>query len=159
MNLTSMIDVLFLLIIFFMVGTKFIESERQIELKLPQVKPGDALTAAPEKKVINVYRDGQITLDRQNVTLEELDRPAHRGPLAQYQALGVIVRGDGAAAFERVAHVLTACKQAGIGDLAIAVEIAGTEKSHAQFVSLTADSPPCSTRSSSAGSCGSGSSC
>ena len=32
LNLTSMIDVLFLLIIFFMVGTKFVESERQIEL-------------------------------------------------------------------------------------------------------------------------------
>ena len=33
LNLTSMIDVLFLLIIFFMVGTKFIESDRQIELE------------------------------------------------------------------------------------------------------------------------------
>ena len=72
LNLTSMIDVLFLLIIFFMVGTKFVESDRQIELKLPQVKAGGALSAAPEKKVINVYQDGQITLDRKNVTLDEL---------------------------------------------------------------------------------------
>ena len=44
LNLTSMIDVLFLLIIFFMVGTKFIETERQIDLKLPQVKSDAALT-------------------------------------------------------------------------------------------------------------------
>jgi biopolymer transport protein ExbD len=130
LNLTSMIDVLFLLIIFFMVGTKFIESERQIELKLPQVKPGEALTAAPEKKVINVYRDGQITLDRHAVTLDELTAQLTTAR-SQYQALGVMVRGDGAAAFERIAHVLTACKQAGIADLAIAVEVAGTEKSNA----------------------------
>ena len=62
LNLTSMIDVLFLLIIFFMVGTKFTEMERKIGLKVPQVSNVDALTSAPEKKVVNVYRDGQITL-------------------------------------------------------------------------------------------------
>ena len=37
MNLTSMIDVLFLLIIFFMVATKFDEMERNIEIDVPQV--------------------------------------------------------------------------------------------------------------------------
>ncbi len=127
LNLTSMIDVLFLLIIFFMVGTKFIESERQIELKLPQVKSGQALTAAPEKKVINVYQDGQITLDRKNVTLDELrDRLA--AARSQYRALGVTVRGDGSAPFQRIASVLSACKQAGIADLAISVEMASTDK-------------------------------
>ena len=131
LNLTPMIDVLFLLIIFFVVGTKFIESERQIELTLPRVKPGEALAAAPEKKVINVYRDGQITFDRQNVTLDELTErlAVARG---QYRALGVLVRGDGSATFERVASVLSACKHAGIADLAIAVEMAAGEKKNAQ---------------------------
>ena len=84
LNLTSMIDVLFLLIIFFMVGTKFVETEHQLDLKLPQVKSANT-TNAPEKKVVNVYSDGHITLDRQQVTLEELtDRLAAarrmRGP-------------------------------------------------------------------------------
>ncbi len=130
-NLTSMIDVLFLLIIFFMVGTKFIETEREIQLTLPQVKPGDALTAAPEKKVINVYRAGQITLDHQTVSLEDLVQRL-AAARTQYQALGVLVRGDGAAQFERVAHVLTACKHAGIADLSIAVEIANTDNNHAR---------------------------
>ncbi|MGD9719764.1 MAG: ExbD/TolR family protein [Pirellulales bacterium] len=131
LNLTAMIDVLFLLIIFFMVGTKFIESERQIDLKLPQVRPGDALSAAPEKKVINVYRDGQITLDRKAITLEALTAQL-TSARAQYHGLGVLVRGDGASSFERVAQVLTACKHAGIADLSIAVETARTEKENAR---------------------------
>jgi biopolymer transport protein ExbD len=131
LNLTSMIDVLFLLIIFFMVGTKFVESEQQIELKLPQVQPGAALSAAPEKKVVNVYRDGEITLDRRAVTLEELtDRLS--AARSGYKALGVSVRGDGSASFERVAKVLTACKKAGIADLSISVEVAGNENSNAR---------------------------
>src|ERR1700675_3515818 len=92
LNLTSMIDVLFLLIIFFMVGTKFVEADRQIELKLPQVKCGGRLSAAPEKKVISVYQDGQITLDRKNVTLEELTARL-AAARSQYKALGVLVRG------------------------------------------------------------------
>ncbi len=131
LNLTSMIDVLFLLIIFFMVGTKFIESERQIELKLPQVKPGVALSAAPEKKIVNVYQDGQITLDRKAVSIDELTERL-TAARAQYRALGVLVRGDGAAAFQRIADVLAACKQAGVADLAISVEMAGADKNHAR---------------------------
>ncbi len=131
LNLTSMIDVLFLLIIFFVIGTKFIEAERQIELKLPQVGPNDALSAAPEKKVVNVYRDGQITLDHKNVNLDELKTQLSAAH-AQYHALGVLVRGDGTAPFERVANVLNVCKQAGIADLAISVEIADAKSTHAR---------------------------
>jgi biopolymer transport protein ExbD len=131
LNLTSMIDVLFLLIIFFVVGTKFIEAERQIELKVPRVAPNNALSAAPEKKVVNVYRDGQVTLDRNGVSLEEL-RGRLTAARAQYPALGVLVRGDGSVAFERVANVLSVCKQAGIADLAISVEIARADKQDAR---------------------------
>jgi biopolymer transport protein ExbD len=130
-NLTNMIDVLFLLIIFFMVGTKFIESDRQIELKLPQVKAGGALTAAPQRKVISVYQDGEVTLDRKSVTLDELTLRL-AAARSQYRALGVLVRGDGSASFQRIASVLGACKEAGIGDLAISVEMAGADKNHAR---------------------------
>ena len=45
-NLTSMLDVLFLLIIFFMAGTKFSEMDRKIALRVPQVSDHGALTAA-----------------------------------------------------------------------------------------------------------------
>jgi biopolymer transport protein ExbD len=127
LNLTAMVDVLFLLIIFFMVGTKFIESEHQIDLKLPQVKPGAALSAAPEKKVVNVFADGTITLDRKTVTLTELaDRLS--SARAGYKALGVLVRGDGKSSFQQIANVLAACKQAGVADLAISVEVAATPR-------------------------------
>ena len=46
LNLTAMIDVLFLLIIFFMVGTKFIESDRQIELDVPRVGKNESADRA-----------------------------------------------------------------------------------------------------------------
>jgi biopolymer transport protein ExbD len=126
MNLTSMLDVLFLLIIFFMAGTKFAEMERKIALRVPQVSDHGALTAAPEKRIVNIYQDGQITLDRQSVTLDEL-RARLSAARGQYKDLGVLVRGDATSAFQNVAQVLNACKQAGINELAISVRI-GNQK-------------------------------
>ena len=131
LNLTSMIDILFLLIIFFMVGTKFMESDRQIKLEVPQVRDGGALTAAPQKKVVNVYQDGQITLDGAGVSLEQLTKQLAVAR-SQYKGLGVLVRGDGATPFDRVAKVLNACKQAGIADLGISVHVANAEKKNAR---------------------------
>jgi len=127
MNLTSMLDVLFLLIIFFMAGTKFTEMERKIALRVPQVSDRGALTAAPEKRIVNIYQDGQITLDRQLVTLDEL-RARLSAARGQYKDLGVLVRGDATGAFQNVAQVLNACKQAGINELAISVRIANQKR-------------------------------
>jgi biopolymer transport protein ExbD len=131
LNLTSLIDVLFLLIIFFMIGTKFIESERQIELEVPKVHAPGALTAAPDRRVINVYHDGVITLDRQTVTLAELTARLTRAR-AEYPRLGVLVRGDGNTPLAQVANVLAACKQSGVAEMAIAVRSAGAEQDHAR---------------------------
>jgi biopolymer transport protein ExbD len=122
LNLTPMIDIVFLLIIFFMVGTKFTELERKIGLKVPEVTDTGALTAAPERKVVNVYQDGGVTLDRTPVSLQELtERLA--AARAQYEDLGVLVRGDAQGQFQRVAEVLNACKQAGVRELGISVRL------------------------------------
>jgi biopolymer transport protein ExbD len=124
LNLTAMIDIIFQLIIFFMVGAKFTEfDERRIALQVPAVSGTAALSAPPQKKVVNVYRDGRITLQGQSLTLDELT-----GRLAlarrEYAGLNVLVRGDAEGRFQRVAEVLSACKQAGISELAISVKLA-----------------------------------
>jgi biopolymer transport protein ExbD len=123
LNLTPMIDIVFLLIIFFMVGTKFTELEKKIQLEVPRVGTLSALSAAPEKKVINVYRDGSITMDRQTLSVDELT--AHLAEARrQYADLGVLVRGDGEGPFQNVAGVLGACREAGISEMGISVRLA-----------------------------------
>lgn len=127
LNLTPMIDIVFLLIIFFMVGTKFTELERKIGLRVPEVTDRGALTAAPERKIINVFRDGTVTLDQVPVTLEELTSQL-AAARSQYSDLGVLVRGDAQGEFQLVASVLNACKQAGVRDLGISVRLVRREK-------------------------------
>ncbi|MCE5269023.1 MAG: biopolymer transporter ExbD [Planctomycetaceae bacterium] len=120
LNLTAMLDVMFLLIIFFMLGTRFIDEERKIGLRVPEVVDRGALTAAPARKEVNVYRDGAITLDKATVTVDQLTTRL-AAARRQYSDLGVLVRGDARGPFQNVATVLTACKQAGIRDLGITV--------------------------------------
>jgi len=123
LNLTPMIDIVFLLIIFFMVGTKFAEWERKMTLKVPQVKNVGALAPAPEKRIINVYGDGRVTLDREFVSMEELESRL-AAAREQYNELGVVVRGDAEGAFQNVASVLGVCRDAGITDMGISVRLA-----------------------------------
>jgi biopolymer transport protein ExbD len=120
LNLTAMLDVMFLLIIFFMLGTRFVDEERQIGLRVPAVADRNTPTAGPERKTINVHCDGTITLDQSAVTLEELTRQLAlaRG---RNSSLGVLVRGDARGQWEQVAAVLSACKRAGVADLGVSV--------------------------------------
>ena len=127
LNLTPMIDIVFLLIIFFMVGTKFSELERKIGLQPPQVNDSGALSSAPEAKTVNVFRDGRIELDNQPVSITELVGQLSAA-VAQYPAIGVLVRGDANGRFQSVASVLAACSKAGVRKMGVSVRITNASK-------------------------------
>ena len=93
LNLTPMIDIVFLLIIFFMVGTKFAEMENNIKLEVPRVTEAGTLTAAPDKKVINVFENGKIVMDNQELNVDELGSTL-RQAVGQYSDLGVVIRSS-----------------------------------------------------------------
>jgi biopolymer transport protein ExbD len=126
MNLTSMIDVLFLLIIFFMVGTRFSDMERNIDVELPKVAAGNESTSAPRAHVIAVHRDGTLSLDQRHLTLRELSAELTRLE-KESPGLAVVVRGDGEGAFQNVAEVLAECRKAGVQRLDVAVRVAPRE--------------------------------
>jgi biopolymer transport protein ExbD len=122
LDLTPMIDVVFLLIIFFMVGTKFAEWERTIALNVPELSDGGALTETPEARTVNVYSDGTITFHGEAVTLVQLTEKL-AALKAENPRLQVQVRGDRASLLQHVAEVFQACKRAGVGELGLAVRL------------------------------------
>lgn len=126
LNLTSMIDVLFLLIIFFMVATRFDEMERNIAVAIPQVAQAGEDAAPPEPLIVSVAADGQFALTGKSVTEAELVQrlAAARTPLTEPS---VVIHGDASCPFQHVAAALGACRQAGISELGITVHIAGND--------------------------------
>ena len=124
-NLTSLIDILFLLIMFFMVSTKFSEREHRIALQIPKISQNAALVPVPDKRVIKLYRNGVIEMDGQSVSLSQLSG-ALQSARRQYPDLPVVVRGDGQITLDRVAEVVGAVKQAGVTGLDLAFLGGGT---------------------------------
>lgn len=126
LNLTPMIDIVFLLIIFFMVGTRFSElreEEKQLPINVPEVSDGTALTAPPGIKTINVYQDGTIQFLKKPVSLEQLT--SQLTELKQrYPKQGIVVRGDATSEHQAVVGVINACREAEITDISISVRIA-----------------------------------
>jgi biopolymer transport protein ExbD len=123
LNLTPMIDVVFLLVIFFMVATKFTELERNIELELPQVASAGATAAPAEPKVVTVKADGETLLDGQSVTLNELS-DLLAAAVSQSTEVQVVINGDARTPFQDIAATLAACREANVSELGITVEIA-----------------------------------
>jgi biopolymer transport protein ExbD len=127
MNMTPMIDVIFQLIVYFMVGTSFTQMEHKMGLKVPELAGQGTLSSAPSKKVVNVYRNGEVTLDRQTVSLADLTNRLVAAR-SQYKNLGVVVRGDADVNLQRVADVLQACRKSGVADMAIAVRLTSSKR-------------------------------
>jgi biopolymer transport protein ExbD len=123
LNLTSLIDVVFLLIVFFMTASKFADPARDVDVRLPEVARGDALSMAPKARSIAVHADGQILLDKEPVTLEELRRRLEEA-ITTGPPPSVVILGDAGCPFQHIAAAMATCKQAGVVDLSVSVQVA-----------------------------------
>ncbi|QDT52467.1 Biopolymer transport protein ExbD [Caulifigura coniformis] len=122
LNLTAMVDVVLQLVIFFMVGTQFVDTERKVDITLPLVSQAAPLTETPDEIVVNVARDGEITLSGAVVTLENL-RERLQEAKRLYADQAVVIRGDMDCIYQQVMTVVDVCKQAGIDKLQVATRV------------------------------------
>jgi biopolymer transport protein ExbD len=117
--LTPLIDIVFLLIIFFLLATTFVEAEKDIAIQLPPAATGRERLKAGESMVVNVHRDGTLVVMGRVVTsdefFEELRSAWDRDPFT-----AVVVRGDRAASHGTIVEVLDLCKKARIRNISVA---------------------------------------
>lgn len=109
-NMTPMIDIVFLLLIFFLTATTFAREEVEMDMRLPEAHSGvEGKNAHPI--IVQVFADGRMTLDGREVTLEAL-RQKLMSAAAKNQQASVLVRGDKQAQFGIGLQVLDACRLA-----------------------------------------------
>jgi biopolymer transport protein ExbD len=122
-NMTPMIDVVFQLIIFFLLSSHLSQQENSLPLPLPQATSGQDETADPNQPriTINVLSDGTMLLGGTPVSLTDL--PARLQDRVKQIGAGVEVRvrADRSVPYKHVEPVMLACVQAGIHKIGYAV--------------------------------------
>lgn len=116
LDVTPMADMVFLLLIFFMLSSAFL-IEPGIKLNLPKTKTAEI--QAEQKLIISIKDTGEIFLNDREVTLENLERELRVILLSQKEKL-VIIRADKDTKHGIVIKVLDKAKLAGCEKLAIA---------------------------------------
>ena len=112
-NMSSLLDVMFILIIFFLATTTFQQDERDIKVNLPESGEGEALSAAAKVIVINVRADGTYVMASQEITVEAM-KAALAKALQTDPEQTVLIRGDRQALHGHVAVAVSLCKRAGV---------------------------------------------
>jgi len=121
-NMTPLIDVVFLLIIFFLVSSHLARQETQLELSLPAAASGHEADAAPAPRVtINVRADGQLLLGSDRVDVSEIHRRLDVEREQTSSDLEVRIRTDREIPYRHVEPLLLACAEAKIWNVSFAV--------------------------------------
>ena len=112
-ELTPLIDMVFLLLIFFLVATTFHQTEREMQIALPVASSSAPISAMLKELIVNVDRDGQIIVGGRRVDSEVLRSMVVEAVRVNPEQK-VTVRGDRGTAYANVVTVLDICKGAGI---------------------------------------------
>jgi biopolymer transport protein ExbD len=121
MQLAPMIDIVFLLLIFFIVTWQFSRSETELNVSVPTAEEGSELNRPKGEIIINVLQDGTIRVEGITVDLTQLhDKLA--AIARQFENQPVRIRGDGKVAYQRIVEVIDTCQKAGIWNISFATQ-------------------------------------
>jgi biopolymer transport protein ExbD len=121
LQLAPMIDILLLLLSFFIISYQFTRSETELNVSVPTAQEG----ADPERQrgeiIINILADGSIKVEGISVDLAKLSQKL--APIAvQFKNQPVRIRGDGDVPYQRIVEVIDTCQKSGIWNISFATQ-------------------------------------
>lgn len=114
LNLTPMIDMVFLLIVFFLLSSHFARQDRTPELVLPEASSGEEVGPRNTRLLVNMNAEGVMEIDGKPVTIKDLNDRLAVERDGRNLDLEVHIRTDRRIPYSAIEPVLLACAQAGI---------------------------------------------
>ena len=119
--LTSMLDVIFLLLCFFVTVSVFSQWESEISIKLPNAKTAESPERLPGEIIVNLAKDGKISVNSVTLTLEDLG--ARLAKVAKFHpGQPVIIRADKEVRYETLVKLIDTCRASDIWNFSLATE-------------------------------------
>ncbi len=120
LTMTPLIDVVFNLLIFFLVVARFEQEEREIALPLPSASQAQPMIDRPNDLFINIDGEGRYFVNGQFLTAKQLDPVLHAAWVANPTTVSVIIRADKRCRWQHVVSALNACRKARIRQYRVA---------------------------------------
>ena len=118
-QLAPLVDVLLLLLIFFLLTWNAARNENELDVKVQKASAAKEKNAPIGDVVVNVKADGNVVVNRRTLTGSELSELLKS--LVQLNSdQAVVIRGDEAGAYKNIIGVLNICTEAGITNVAFA---------------------------------------
>jgi len=121
MQLAPMIDIVFLLLIFFIVTWQFSRSETEMKISVPSSQEGADPKRVLGEIIVNVRVTGEVVVGGQVMSQTQL-----RGKLAaiarQHKNQPIRLRGDADCAYQTIVEVIDTCQKAGIWNISFATQ-------------------------------------
>ena len=118
-QLAPLVDVLLLLLIFFLLTWNAARNENELDIKIPKASTATEKTAPIGDVIVNVKSDGSVVVNRRGLSGPDLQSLLKN--LVQLNAdQAVEIRGDEAGEYKNIVNVLDICSQAGVTNVAFA---------------------------------------
>ncbi len=114
-DFVPMADVLFNLLIFFLMATTIAQVEREMHIALPSASSSEPISAAVREITLNVDQAGKCHVGGRQVELKEVEAMVKEA-VERNSEQKVTVRGDRSTAYENVVRVLDVCKAGGVAE-------------------------------------------
>jgi biopolymer transport protein ExbD len=118
-QIAPMVDIVFLLLIFFLVTWYFSRSETELDVKVPKAREGKETRRAVGEVILNVKSNGTVVMNRRQMNATELQDTLQK-IASLYPDQAVILRGDESTDYRHVVEVLDTCRRANIWNVAFA---------------------------------------
>ncbi|MEM9828661.1 MAG: biopolymer transporter ExbD [Planctomycetota bacterium] len=122
LSLTPLIDVVFLLLIFFLVTSEFEDEERRLDIVLPSATSAEPMIGRVREIVIDVNAEGTLFLGGQATTLNDLEDLLIKAVADNPSSQSVVIRADRQAAFQGVVGVMDLCNRSGVSDYSVTTQ-------------------------------------
>ena len=119
--LTSMLDVIFLLLCFFVTVSVFSQWENEISIQLPSATTAQEPDRLPGEIVVNLAKDGKVSVNGRALALDDLK--ARLARIAKfYPGQPVIIRADKEVRYESLVGLIDACREADVWNFSLATD-------------------------------------
>jgi biopolymer transport protein ExbD len=122
LSLTPLIDVVFLLLIFFLVATRFAQEDRELDVMLPAASEAKPLTVQPKEMFINIDHNGRYFVDGKTLAADEVEQVLQQAVVDNPINQSVIVRADKRVQLDYVVFVMNMCNKVGIFDYSLTID-------------------------------------